>query len=462
MRAIRTFAVHEVLRPVPRTPIRCSPTPSSVARPGRRGSARRASRPVTVGVAVAAFAALIAVRGEGPDAAAASGDDTIPSVAVLVPDDRLDPRIVAMDLQGATWTRAVGALDDALFDAADNQRRLALAARTLEELRTQDAAVAAARTAAAAERRALAAELAAVEAVLRARALERYVHFGDDTLVGLDDPSRSTDAARSVALGHRVDEIQFSTRDELLERQAHLEQETRDLAARAVELGAELESTETVIAERLDRIAVLTGEVERATEGVRAARRSAVIPGIDISVVALDAYLTAEALLAADNPSCGVRWWMIAGVARIESIHGRFGGRTLQADGRVDRPIIGIALDGGPGVRAMIDTDDGVYDGDPVWDRAVGPLQFIPETWSRRARDANGDGRLDPQNIYDASYTAGRYLCALGGDLGSRSALRAAYFGYNTSSVYVADVLAHADRYAAFDLPAPAETVASG
>ena len=140
---------------------------------------------------------------------------------------------------------------------------------------------------------------------------------------------------------------------------------------------------------------------------------------------------------------------MIAGVARIESRHGRYGGRTLRADGRVDRPIIGIALDGGPGVRAMVDTDDGdSTTATIVWDRAVGPLQFIPETWLRRGRDGNGDGRTDPQNIYDAAYSAGRYLCALGGDLSSRASLRAAYFGYNNSTEYVNDVIGHADRYA--------------
>mgnify|MGYP001825049205 CR=1 FL=1 len=196
----------------------------------------------------------------------------------------------------------------------------------------------------------------------------------------------------------------------------------------------------------------LDEELGEAVVAVRRARRNASVAGVDISVVALDAYVNAERLLGETLSGCNIEWWMIAGVARIESRHGEIGGRDLQAAGRPSSPIIGIALDGGPGVRAMHDTDGGRYDGDNLWDRAVGPLQFIPETWSRRGRDATGDGVADPQNIYDAAYSAGRYLCALGGDLSSRRALRAAYFGYNNSTAYVDAVEGHAERYAGLDL----------
>ena len=34
-------------------------------------------------------------------------------------------------------------------------------------------------------------------------------------------------------------------------------------------------------------------------------------------------------------------------------------------------------------------------------------------TWSRTP-DGNGDGIADPQNVYDASLAAARYLCAAG------------------------------------------------
>ena len=417
----------------------------------------RGTLAVAIGVLFALGATVVATRPGSPDRAAANeyNGDAIASVAMLVPDARLDPRISSIELQGTGWDRAVTRLDDALFARAENTRKLAGAEARLQELSTDSEAVRNRLVDVVAEVDGLVQQLAEVESVLAARALDRYVNFGADDLVGLDDPSDATDAARSVELIRRVDEVQFSTREELLERQVQTDAEQRHLLGRMVELSAELASTETVIAARRASIDELEAEVVDATDRVRTARWSATIPGTDLSVVALDAYLNAEDLLAETWSSCNLSWWMIAGVARIESRHGRYGGRILRADGRVDRPIIGIALDGGPGVRAMVDTDDGVYDGDDVWDRAVGPLQFIPETWRGRGRDGDGDGRADPQNLYDAAYSAGRYLCALGGDLGTRSALRSAYFGYNNSTEYVNDVIGHADGYAEFLLPEP-------
>ena len=414
---------------------------------------------LVLGLVVSLIAAVVDVRDGTQDIASARGDDSVASVAVLVPDDRLDPRIVALELRGTGWSRAVDRLDRALFAVAENDRQLDTSRGRLQELRSEFTAVGTAYATAISEVEELGEQLLEVESILRARALDRYVNFGDDPLMGLGDPERVTDAGRSAALGRRIDEVQFSTREDLLLRQGETDTAVRRLMSRRVELAAEVASTETVIAQRADLVAEFAADVNTATAAVRSARWSASIPGVDLSVVALDAYLNAESLLSQNWPRCGFAWWMVAGVARVESRHGRFGGRTLRADGRVDRPIIGIALDGGPGVRAMTDTDNGEFDGDEVWDRAVGPLQFIPETWNRRGRDGSGDGYADPQNIYDAAYSAGRYLCALGGDLGSRADLRGAYFGYNNSSRYVTDVIGYADRYAGFDLPSPAATL---
>lgn len=422
------------------------PTPSIVRR----------KRPTVLALGwglVASLLGAVVASSEGHDSAHAAADDSIPSVAVLVPDDSLDPRIVAMDLRGANWTRSVRRLDEALFAVTDNGRRLEQSRTQLAELRVELATVRTVHERVVSEAAGLGRRLLEVEAVLRARALDRYVHFGDEPLAGLDDPSVATDAARSATLVARVDEIQFSTREDLRLRRQQTQAEAHQLVVRSIELSAEVASSTADVERRSAASAPLTAEVDAATTAVRSARRTASLQGIDISVVALDAYLNAEALLADASPRCQIQWWMIAGVARIESWHGRFGGRSLRADGRVDRPIIGIALDGGPGVRAMVDTDGGQYDGDEIWDRAVGPLQFIPETWLRRGRDGSGDSYADPQNMYDAAYSAGRYLCALGGDLSTRASLREAYFGYNNSSVYVSDVLEHADRYADYPVP---------
>jgi len=412
---------------------------------------------MSCGLAVGLVAAVIATQPGAHDRAGANEDtdQAIASVAVLVPDDRLDPRVAALELGGRGWEQALARLDASLFSQAENSRKLANAIARLDRLSVESDDVQERLRTVVEEVDGLARRLAEVESVLEARALDRYVNFGSDPLLGLDDPDDATEAARSRELGERIDEVQFATREDLLRRQDDADAEQRHLLGRAVELSAEIGSTNAVIRERDAAVSELTQEVEAATEAVRVARYSASIPGTDLSVVALDAYLNAEALLGEVWASCSLEWWMVAGVARIESRHGRYGGRTLRADGRVDRPIIGIALDGGPGVRAMVDTDGGSFDGDTVWDRAVGPLQFIPETWIRRGRDGDGDARADPQNLYDAAYSAGRYLCSLGGDLGSRASLRGAYFGYNNSTAYVDDVIGHADRYAEFELPTP-------
>jgi hypothetical protein len=70
---------------------------------------------------------------------------------------------------------------------------------------------------------------------------------------------------------------------------------------------------------------------------------------------------------------------------------------------------------------------------------AVGPMQFLPETWATYATDGDRDGRADVMNPIDAMHGAARFLCAHGGaDLGE---LRTALWRYNNSRDYVAQVL---------------------
>lgn len=130
-----------------------------------------------------------------------------------------------------------------------------------------------------------------------------------------------------------------------------------------------------------------------------------------------------------------------------ESEHGTIDGSALDPAGVAVPPIIGIALDG-RAVDAIGDTEGGVLDGDTEWDRAVGPMQFIPSTWSTHGVDGDGDGRADPQNIDDAVLTAAYYLCDTGGNLSDPSAWIAAVAAYNSSIEYNNRVAAVADAYA--------------
>jgi len=166
-----------------------------------------------------------------------------------------------------------------------------------------------------------------------------------------------------------------------------------------------------------------------------------------IPKVALNAYRVAAARINASLPACGIDWSLVAAIGRVESDHGQFGGATLGRDGTSAPKIVGPALNG-QGFAFIHDTDHGVYDGDPVYDRAVGPMQFIPSTWVSYAVDGNGDGTASPFDINDAALAAAHYLCVAGGDLRSAAGQQRAVLAYNDSNAYLAEVLALARGYA--------------
>ncbi len=171
--------------------------------------------------------------------------------------------------------------------------------------------------------------------------------------------------------------------------------------------------------------------------------------GTRIPEVAYDAYRSAADQSPTIADGCQVDWQILAGIGRVESNHGRVDGpRELDAHGNVAPAIRGPALNGEGGRQAIPDTDGGALDGDATWDRAMGPLQFIPTTWRELKRDGNGDGIADPDNLYDAALTAAAHLCLREPGLYSdRAALRAALVRYNPSGAYADDVLDWVDRY---------------
>ncbi|MDC7804820.1 lytic murein transglycosylase [Sphingomonas sp. BLCC-B65] len=162
---------------------------------------------------------------------------------------------------------------------------------------------------------------------------------------------------------------------------------------------------------------------------------------------ALQAYANAQLRIATEQPSCGLGWSTVAAIGAIESDHGRHGGAVPGENGYPTPAIRGPALDG-DGVAAIADTDGGRWDGDTLWDRAVGPMQFIPDTWSRWGADGNGDGVADPNQIDDAALATARYLCGTSA-MADAAGWRSAVFAYNHLDAYVDDVAAAANRYAA-------------
>jgi membrane-bound lytic murein transglycosylase B len=171
--------------------------------------------------------------------------------------------------------------------------------------------------------------------------------------------------------------------------------------------------------------------------------------GPAIPALTLRAYREAAAWATGFDPGCRLPWTVLAGIGRIESNHGLFGGAATRfsAAGTVSPRITGPPLDGN-GVASIPDSDGGRWDGDATWDRAVGPMQFIPTTWRSLGRDGNGDRVADPNNLFDAAVSAAGYLCLGGdGDLTDPARLRQAIYAYNHSWDYVDAVLGWARVY---------------
>ncbi|MCB0944659.1 MAG: lytic murein transglycosylase, partial [Mycobacterium sp.] len=173
-----------------------------------------------------------------------------------------------------------------------------------------------------------------------------------------------------------------------------------------------------------------------------------------IPAIALTAYRNAEQIMSAAAPNCGVSWNLLAGIGRIESMHAN-GGATDSA-GTAVRPIYGPALDGTlPGNEIIVQSNQA---GRAVYARALGPMQFLPGTWSRYASDGDRDGKADPQNVFDSTLAAARYLCSGGLNLRNQSQVLTAILRYNNSMAYAQNVLGWAAAYATgvqpVDLPA--------
>ncbi|WP_342318192.1 lytic transglycosylase domain-containing protein [Corynebacterium mayonis] len=172
-----------------------------------------------------------------------------------------------------------------------------------------------------------------------------------------------------------------------------------------------------------------------------------------INPQAVRAYGNAALIAAEAWPDCHLSWNTLAGIGWVETRHGTYTGRTfdpakLNEDGYAAPPIIGPALDGSGNFALIKDTDGGALDGDEDYDRAVGPMQFVPGSWKIYGRDANGDGVVNPQQIDDAALSAANLLCSYGRDLATENGWKQAVLAYNASGEYVAKVRDAAANYA--------------
>lgn len=160
---------------------------------------------------------------------------------------------------------------------------------------------------------------------------------------------------------------------------------------------------------------------------------------LGVPATVLSAYRRAATRVRVLDPACRLSWEMLSGIGKVESGHAWGGYVTSRGD--TVRPILGPRLDGSR-YAAISDSDGGRLDGDGQWDRAVGPMQFIPGSWQHFAADGNGDSVRSPHNVFDAALASGLYLCVGRGDLGSSGDLLEALHRYNHSTSYVQTVYA--------------------
>lgn len=164
------------------------------------------------------------------------------------------------------------------------------------------------------------------------------------------------------------------------------------------------------------------------------------------SALAIDPRLLA-AYRSADGWCDGLRWELLAGIGWIESRHASTGGATVdQLTGTVSPAILGPLLDGTTGRALQAGQWAGQWGITGPWLQAVGPMQFLPATFSGWAVDGDGEGTTNPHDVDDAVPTAASYLC--GGQAGTVSDERQALRRYNNDSNYVDEVIAYADSLA--------------
>jgi membrane-bound lytic murein transglycosylase B len=349
-----------------------------------------------------------------------------------------------LDTANAGWSQAQSVLGTANQQLADIDHQLAQDDATFTDLQQRSAASETDRETSAALRD-------RVRGDLRELAVTSYTsdHVDIGDLWRSPSPSDATNDRITTTLAASA---MKATARRLHDLDAHLRAVDRQIAQQSQAITENRLDHDALVARRPAAQAAVdtaTMQAQAASDVASAAHSAALVGGTDIGLVALDAYWRAAQAMRLMRPTCGIQWWGLAGVGYIESRHGHSAGGYPRADGSAPAAILGPPLDGTTGYQTVRDTDHGFFDGDPLFDRAVGPMQFLPGTWRRWGADGNGDHVNDPQNMYDAALGAARYLCSGGGGLDTDPALMAAYRRYNNDTSYVLEVLARARAYQA-------------
>lgn len=290
------------------------------------------------------------------------------------------------------------------------------------------------------EDRAAAEALAAARDRVRQMAVAGYVIGGDvppvDYLLRSESPS---DFVRRSSLVRNATEAKADALDVYQAAKENASSALLDALSTLDAIDATVRRMENEIAVAQAAVDELTADLAHRRQLLDVITAAAPVGESDIPRLVLDAYKRAAATLAKKVPHCRVGWTSIAAIGKVESNHGRYKGAQLALNGDVYPRILGIPLDGTRGTRVIKDTDKGELDLDLVYDRAVGPMQFIPSTWVRIAQDGNADAIKDANNIYDGALGTAAYLCRAvpSGGLDLEEHIKRAFFSYNHSDKYV-------------------------
>jgi membrane-bound lytic murein transglycosylase B len=287
-------------------------------------------------------------------------------------------------------------------------------------------------------------ELTAARQRVRDLAIAGYVIGGDvppvDYLLRADSPA---ELARRHTLVRTATKSKAEALDEYQAAKENASTELLGALHEADEVNASARQVESEIAVANSRVETLRSEVDNRKQLLDVITAASPVGNSDIPRLFLDAYRKAAGAMQKRAAHCRVAWPAVAAIGKVESNHGRYRGAQLALNGDVYPRIIGIPLDGTRNTRVIKDTDKGQFDLDTEYDRAVGPMQFIPSTWTRIAQDGNGDGTKDANNAYDAALGTAAYLCRAvpAGGLDTEEAIRRAFYSYNHSNAYVDHVL---------------------
>ena len=405
-----------------------------------------------------AFGALVALTALATNASPASGQT--PGVT-FARHSNIAPELSSVPVSGYTIEAISGQYEQAVADLQASQQLAQSGAARVADLQGQDDQLTGQLSGAIAVRKRTILDLSRAHTTVKALATTAYVEGSgsaqNDDILGTSLPVHGDLSAEDVAVAFTRSQLDRArtTADALTE----VDHQIDDTVSQRAAIRVQLDSARTDAQQAAADAQRLSARVAELQTSVLDARSISEVQGTDFQLVALDAYWRAANQMAVDAPSCGIRWWALAGITRVESKHGTFGGSTLTPWGDTTHAIVGIPLDGTNDTAVIGDTDGGALDGDPTMDRAVGPMQFIPSTWRRWARDGNGDGIADPNNIYDAALAAAHYLCA-SGPMQTDDQMTRGFLSYNQSSAYAAAVLGYAKQYS--QLVMPTTSVTSG